>query len=53
MTSQATGTFEVKVAPLPADEKVKGVTVGRMSIDKQWKGDVEGTSKGEMMATGS
>jgi hypothetical protein len=24
-----------------------------MSIEKQWKGDFEGTSKGEMMTTGS
>jgi Protein of unknown function (DUF3224) len=49
MTSQATGTFEVKVQPLPQDEKVLGVSVGRMSIDKTFKGDLEGTSKGEMM----
>lgn len=49
MTSQATGTFEVKVKPLPEDEKVPGVSVGRMSIDKTFKGDIEGTSKGEMM----
>jgi hypothetical protein len=53
MTAQANGTFDVKVAPLPADEKVPGLTVGRMSIDKQWKGDFVGTSKGEMMTTGS
>ena len=51
--SQATGTFEVKVAPLPEDEKVKGLIVGRMSIDKQFKGDLEGTSKGEMMTVGT
>ncbi len=36
--------------PLPNDEKVEGLTVGRMSGDKQFKGDLEGTSKGEMMA---
>jgi hypothetical protein len=49
MMSQATGTFDVKVKPLPEDEKVAGVTVGRMSIEKEWKGDIVGTSKGEMM----
>lgn len=53
MTSQATGTFEVKVKPLPEDEKVAGVAVGRMSIDKTFKGDIEGTSKGEMMTAGT
>ena len=49
MSLQASGTFEVKVAPLPPDEKVPGVGVGRMSIDKVWSGDIVGTSKGEMM----
>jgi hypothetical protein len=49
MIRQASGTFEVKVMPLAEDEKVPGVSVGRMSIDKQFKGDLEGTSKGEMM----
>ena len=48
MASHASGTFEVKVKPLPNDEKVEGLTVGRMSIDKVFKGDLEGTSKGEM-----
>lgn len=47
--SQAKGTFEVKVKPLASDEKVPGLTVGRLSIDKQLAGDIEGTSKGEMM----
>ena len=49
MTATATGTFDVKVVPLPADEKVVGVAVGRMSIDKQFHGDIIATSKGEMM----
>ena len=49
MPASATGTFDVKVVPLPTDEKVAGVVVGRMSIDKQFHGDISGTSKGEMM----
>lgn len=53
MTSQANGTFEVKVKPLPEDVKVPGVSVGRMSIDKVLKGDLEGTSQGEMMTAGT
>lgn len=52
MTVQANGTFDVKVKPLPEDEKVAGLKVGRLSIDKEWKGDMVGTSKGEMMTTG-
>jgi hypothetical protein len=42
----ATGTFEVQLRPLGTDEK----TLGRMSIDKQFSGDLTGTSKGEMLA---
>jgi len=49
MTSHASGTFDVKVKPLPADEKVGGLTVGRMAVEKQFVGDLEGTSKAEMM----
>ena len=47
--THASGTFEVKTSPLPADEKVEGLTVGRVALDKQFSGDIDGTSKGEMM----
>jgi len=43
----ATGPFEVKLNP--QDDKVGDPTVGRMSIDKQFHGDLEGTSKGQML----
>jgi Protein of unknown function (DUF3224) len=49
VATHASGTFEVKVKPLPTDEKVEGLTVGRLALDKQFRGDLEGTSKGEMM----
>lgn len=49
MTKHATGAFDVKVAPLPMDDK----TFSRMSIDKQIHGDLEATTKGEMLASGS
>ena len=48
MEKHASGTFEVKLAPL-ADDKGQGSTLGRMSIDKQFHGDLEATSKGEML----
>jgi hypothetical protein len=44
--THAIGTFEVKLAPLPTDVP----TAGRMSIDKQFHGDLEATSKGEMLS---
>ncbi len=48
----ATGTFDVKLKP-QADEGVSDPTVGRMSIEKQFHGDLEGTSKGQMLAVQS
>ncbi len=45
----ASGTFEVKLSPQPPEDKAEGATLGRMSIDKQFHGDLEGTSKGQML----
>lgn len=47
MTTRANGTFEVKLTPQPADGEAP--PVGRMSIDKQFHGDLEATSKGQML----
>jgi flagellar basal body rod protein FlgG len=47
MTTHASGTFEVKMTPLPAEE---GAVVGKFSLDKQFSGNLVGTSKGEMLA---
>jgi hypothetical protein len=49
MTAHATGTFEVKLTPQPPDDKAEGATLGRMSGDKQFHGDLEGTSKVQML----
>ena len=48
MTTQARGTFEVKLNPLSAHHA--DAKLGRMSIDKQFHGDLEGTSQGEMLS---
>jgi hypothetical protein len=45
----ATGTFEVKVVPQGAEDKGECSTLGRLSLDKQFHGDLEGTGKGEML----
>jgi hypothetical protein len=47
MTAHASGTFDVKVTPQGTDEKD---AVGRFSLDKQFHGDLSGTSKGVMLA---
>src|SRR5436309_2933477 len=44
----ATGTFEVKLVP-QTDDKNGDAALGRMTIDKQFHGDLEGTSKGQML----
>jgi len=49
MATRASGTFEVKLNPKPQDDKVGDPTVGRMSIEKQFHGDLEATSKGQML----
>ena len=46
MANRATGTFDVKLTP-QTDEGEP--VVGRMTIDKQFNGDLEGTSKGQMI----
>lgn len=46
----AKGTFEVKLNPLEPYNKDENAMIGRMSIDKIFKGDLEGTSKGEMVS---
>ena len=53
MTHRASGTFEVKLDPQAPDDKVGDPTVGRLSIDKQFHGDLEATSKGQMLAVGT
>ena len=50
MTQHATGPFDVKLAPLDTAFKTEDNSIGRMSIDKQFHGDLEATSKGQMLA---
>ena len=53
MTTRATGTFEVKLNPLDSYDKADDSPMRRMSIDKQFHGDLEATSKGEMLSAGT
>ncbi|HEX8160482.1 MAG TPA: DUF3224 domain-containing protein [Pyrinomonadaceae bacterium] len=45
--AHASGTFEVKLTPQAAGEGASGV--GRMTINKRFSGDLEATSRGEML----
>jgi hypothetical protein len=49
MAKHASGTFDVKIIP-QKDEGVGDATIARMSIDKQYHGDLEGTGLGQMLA---
>jgi hypothetical protein len=53
MGRRATGPFEVKINPQPAYNTDQDAQLGRMSLDKQFHGDLEATSKGEMLTAGS
>ena len=51
--TRAVGPFEVSLKPLPMDSEPGSEMLGRMSIDKQFHGDLEGTSKGQMLTGGT
>lgn len=46
----ATGTFEVQLGPLPQYNQDVDAKLARMSIDKQFHGDLAATSQGEMLS---
>jgi hypothetical protein len=47
MTYHATGPFEVKLAP--QDDKSEDPLLARLTLDKHFHGDLEATSKGQML----
>jgi len=49
----ANGTFKVQLSPLPQYNQAVDAKLARMSIDKQFHGDLEGTSQGEMLSAGT
>lgn len=53
MPEVAQGSFEVKTAPLPPDDATAATSIGRYSLDKVYRGDLEGASAGEMMGAGN
>jgi hypothetical protein len=49
MSNQASGTFEVEASPQPPYDTGGGVSLARVSISKQFRGDLEATSTVEMI----
>jgi len=50
MTAQVTGEFDVKLTPQPMAEAGAESGLGRMSLSKQFYGELEATSQGEMLS---
>jgi hypothetical protein len=50
MKQHATGIFEVRLDPLDLNEVGEGETRGRISISKQFSGDLQAVSIGEMLS---
>lgn len=49
--NRISGKFEVKVLPQTADNpQAEAAGLGRMALDKQFHGDLEATSQGEMLS---
>jgi hypothetical protein len=46
---KATGTFDVTITPQASDLSPEGPNLGRMSLDKQYHGDLNAAAKGEMI----
>jgi hypothetical protein len=49
MTEHAKGTFDVALKPLEPYNTEEGASIGRMSLDKIFHGDLEAVGKGEML----
>ena len=52
MSKRASGTFEVKLSPQGPDAHGE-TSLGRLSIDKHFHGDLDGPSKGQMLTAGT
>ena len=48
--AMAVGTFEVKMKPEALSDVASATGIGRMSIDKVFSGQLEGTSQGEFLS---
>ncbi len=52
VSQHASGSFDVKVIPQPPDAALADSGISRLLFDKQFHGDLEASSKGQMLACG-
>lgn len=50
MSTRIRGEFDVQMIPQPADDAAAGRYIGRMWLDKHYRGDLEADSQGQMLA---
>jgi len=53
MTTHARGSFDVRMTLQPPDDEAAAASVSRMSLDKQFHGDLDASSTGQMLAFGT
>lgn len=53
MKQTAKGEFDVTLLPQPLADENADASMGRLSLDKQFRGDLVATSKGEMLSARS
>jgi hypothetical protein len=51
MMMRASGTFDVKLVPQDDADSAEGIALGRLTINKEFQGDLVGTSKGQMLSS--
>jgi hypothetical protein len=47
------GPFEVKMTPQEHSDKSEGSLLGRIALDKHYRGDLDAVGKGEMLTAGT
>jgi hypothetical protein len=50
MITHASGPFDVKLAAQASEDATGGSAIGRLALDKRYHGDLDATSKGQMLA---
>ncbi len=50
---RAAGPFSVKLNPQSSETEADATVLGRLTIDKQFEGDLDASSKGQMLAAGT
>lgn len=53
MTHHATGQFDVKIAPEGQPDTGEGSVLGQYTLEKTYRGGLDGPSKGSMLTAGS